>query len=156
MNTKNHPGVYVPPPLLYVTFFFVSVLLQKVVPLRNSWLHTTTAKAIGWLLIAGYLVFFITALLRFLATKNTVITIKPAASLETRGIYAHTRNPMYLSLLFLYSGIAIFYGNAWTFLLLPLLVLVIQEYVIRREEAYLGQAFSTEYPDYKKRVRRWL
>jgi protein-S-isoprenylcysteine O-methyltransferase Ste14 len=76
--------------------------------------------------------------------------------LETRGIYAYTRNPMYLSLLFLYSGIAIFRGNLRTFLLLPLLVLVIQEYVIQREETYLGQAFSTEYPDYKKRVRRWL
>ena len=156
MNTTNHPGVYVPPPLIYVAFFVASFFMQKAWPLNNAWLHTKAAQGVGWLLIGCYAVLFVLALKRFLASKNTLVTIKPATALETNGIYAHTRNPMYLSLLFLYSGIALFRGNSWTLLLLPLLVLVVQAYVIRREEHYLQQAFGTQYLSYKHRVRRWL
>ena len=35
-------------------------------------------------------------------------------------------------------------------------VLVVDRYVIRREEAYLEMKFGAGYLDYKRRVRRWL
>ena len=117
---KDHPGVYIPPPLIYVAFFFFSVLLQKRWPLSSKLFSTARAPVIGWLLIAlGGLVSF-PALQRFLVSKNTLITVKPAHSLQTTGIYAHTRNPMYMGLLLLYSGIAFFQGNWWTFIVAPL------------------------------------
>jgi len=156
MKSKTHPGVYVPPPLIYVIFFFISVWLQRIYPLDNAWFHTTTAQVIAWLLVAAYLAFFLAALRQFRASHNTLVTIKPATSLETHGIYAFTRNPMYVSLLFLYSAMALFFGNWWTLLLLPLLVLCVQLYVIHKEEQYLQQAFGTQYEAYRKKVRRWL
>jgi protein-S-isoprenylcysteine O-methyltransferase Ste14 len=156
MSTKNHPGVYVPPPLIYVTLFFLSVLLQKLWPLKRGWLNTTQAQGIGWLLIALCFLLVFIAIRQFVISKNTVVTIKPATSLQTTGIYTFTRNPMYLGLLLLYSGIAFFYGNWWTFFLLSLLIMIIQLYVIRREEKYLHNAFGTQYNAYKKKVRRWI
>ena len=155
-NLKNHPGIYIPPPLIYVAFFFISVLQQRLWPLKSSWLDTTLAKAMGWLLIVLYVFLAFNSIRQFVVTKNTIVTIKPATSLQTTGIYAFTRNPMYLSLLLLYSGIAVFSGNSWTFLMLPILVIVIQLYVILKEEQYLHHAFGAQYDAYKRKVRRWI
>lgn len=156
MNNQNHPGVYVPPPLIYVAFFFLSLFMQKLLPLPVAWFHTSTARVAGILFIVLYLLFFIAALSRFFLSKNTLVTIRPARSLETSGIYSVTRNPMYLSLVFLYSGLGIFLGNWWTFLLLALLVAVVQNYVIQKEEQYLQRAFGGDYDRYRKKVRRWI
>lgn len=156
MNKKNHPGVYVPPPLIYVAFFFISFVLQKMYPLDRSWLNTKGSQYLGYLLILLFCLLAFVAIRKFFISKNTLVTIKPATSLQTTGIYRFTRNPMYLSLLFLYGGIAFFKGNWWTFLLLPLLIAIIQLYVIRNEEEYLQNAFGEQYEAYKKRVRRWI
>jgi protein-S-isoprenylcysteine O-methyltransferase Ste14 len=156
MNTKKHPGVYIPPPLIYVAFFLLSRFVQKLFPLHNDALHSTVTKIIGVLMILLYLLFFIMALRRFILSKNTLVTIKPAHSLETSGIYSFTRNPMYVSLVCLYSGLAVFLGNWWTLILLPFLIIVVQLYVINKEEQYLQQAFGNSYTEYKRRVRRWI
>lgn len=156
MNTKNHPGIYVPPPLIYAAFFLISIFLQKRWPLDTQLLTSTAAHVIGWVLGALYLLFFLVSMRRFMISKNTIVTIKPATSLETTGIYSITRNPMYLSLLLLYGALAVFIGNWWTFLMLPPLILIIQGYVIRKEEAYLHQAFGPSYEVYRQKVRRWF
>lgn len=154
MSVKDHPGVYIPPPLIYAGAFFLSIALQRLMPINSSWLSGN--RIAGLFCIACYLIFFLPAIIRFIRSKNTLVTIKPASSLETSGIYSFTRNPMYLSLLFLYSGIAFFKGNAWTFLLIPVLILAVQSYVISKEEKYLLRTFGNDYVDYRKRVRRWL
>ena len=63
---------------------------------------------------------------------------------------------MYVSLLLVYTGLSFLIGNWWNLILLPLLVFIVQEYVIKREEKYLDRRFGQQYADYKKRVRRWL
>ena len=156
MNTKMHPGVYVPPPFIYIAFFLSSVLLQEILPINSNALHGLPAGIFGLLCILLYLIFFLAALQRFIASRNTLVTIKPANVLETRGIYSYSRNPMYVSLVLLYIGLAVFLGNWWTYILLPVLILVIQTYVIKKEEEYLQRAFEEEYKVYKQKVRRWI
>jgi len=156
MKSNDHPAVYIPPPLIYVAFFFFSVLLQKLSPFDNKWLKTRPATITGGIFIGLGVLFCVPALWRFMVSKNTLVPIKPANSLQTTGIYSLSRNPMYLSLLLLYCGIAFLNGNWWTFVLIPLLVMVIQIYVIRREENYLQNAFGEEFDVYKKKVRRWM
>jgi protein-S-isoprenylcysteine O-methyltransferase Ste14 len=63
---------------------------------------------------------------------------------------------MYVGLLFVYLGITCFIGNWWNIILLPLLIFIMQAYVIKSEEKYLERAFGDEFIEYKKRVRRWL
>ncbi|HEY9560895.1 MAG TPA: isoprenylcysteine carboxylmethyltransferase family protein [Anseongella sp.] len=157
MEPKNdHPGVYMPPPVLYITTFLAALLLQRMLPLRSIFFGTCVSTIIGWLALITGLVFAFPALRQFFITKNTLVTIKPAHALQTSGIYSISRNPMYVGLLFLYSGLSLLAGNWWNFILLPLLVLLVQEYVIKREEKYLGRRFGKTYFDYRSRVRRWL
>lgn len=155
-TSKDSPGVYIPPPLVYIGMFFLSFLIQKLLPLDPSFFHTGTAHIIGMVTIVAGLCFNIPALRQFARTKNTLVTVKPAASLQTSGIYAISRNPMYLSLLLLYTGLALWFGNWWTLLLLPVLAIVITYFIIKPEERYLERAFGKTYFDYKQKVRRWL
>jgi protein-S-isoprenylcysteine O-methyltransferase Ste14 len=156
MTSPDNPGVHIPPPLLYAAIFLSAVFIQKKIPLNASFFETGPAKIAGSILLFIALILTVISLRKFFLSKNTIVTIKPATSLQTTGIYKFTRNPMYLSLLFLYLGLTCFLGNWWNLLLLPILVLVIQQYVIIREEKYLLRRFGTEYLDYKNKVRRWL
>ena len=156
MKAKNHPGVYLPPPLIYVAIFFCSILADHIWPLAFFPAYQAITHLIGWIVIALSVVCAVCGLWKFFRTRNTLITIKPARSLQTNGIYAYTRNPMYLGLLLLYTGIAFFKGNLWTFLFIPVLILIIQNYVIMNEEKYLERAFNSEYLEYKRSVRRWI
>ncbi|MBL0745552.1 methyltransferase family protein [Chryseolinea lacunae] len=153
---RDHAGVYVPPPMFYVATFFLSLGLQRLAPLPSAWLTTNAAHAARWAVLASALLLLLPALWRFAVSRNTLITVKPAKSLQTTGIYALTRNPMYLGLLVMYAAVAFFKGNTWTFLLIAPLVLVVQAYVIRKEERYLQREFGAAFEHYKNKVRRWL
>ncbi len=156
MKQRDHAGVYFPPPFIYAGFFFLSLWVQSRLPLDASWQHSLLAKVIGWALIAISQLFSFSAVRKFFVTKNTLNPHKPAKSLATGGIYSYSRNPMYFGLLLLYSGLAFLLGNWWTFLLIPVLIVIVQLSVIKKEEEYLSSAFGKAFTDYRKKVRRWI
>ncbi|MBK7408095.1 MAG: isoprenylcysteine carboxylmethyltransferase family protein [Saprospirales bacterium] len=157
MKTKiDHPGVYFPPPIIYVLVFFISIFIQKKIPLSGRFFESKAAFITGVILILTGLTIMAPALIKFFQTKNTLITVKPANSLQTSGIYSISRNPMYLGLLILYIGIGCFKGNVWSFMLVPVVILVITNFVIQNEEKYLERAFGVDYIEYRKKVRRWI
>ena len=63
---------------------------------------------------------------------------------------------MYLSMTVFYLGLVFLTGMLWPLLLLPLVLILLTVFVIRREERYLADAFGAEYAAYRTRVRRWL
>ena len=155
-NKKDSPGVYTPPPLVYAITFIMALVMQKRFPIDDSLFHRQWTKMLGGLLLVTALFFLARSLGQFFQSKNTVVSIKPATSLQTTGIYGMTRNPMYLGLAIVFLGITCFIGNWWNIILFPLLLLIVQEYIIKREEKYLQRRFEQEYLDYKSKVRRWL
>ena len=72
------------------------------------------------------------------------------------GIYAHTRNPMYVGMGFLQAGLGVALANGWVVLFVPVTCWVIGRIAIRHEEAYLTEKFGPVYTDYQRSVRRWL
>jgi protein-S-isoprenylcysteine O-methyltransferase Ste14 len=156
-NKKDNPGVFIPPPLFYAFIFLLSFLLQGRFTIRRAFFfHSRVANIIGIVFIIVGFVLSFSALRLFFKSKNSVVTIKPATSLQTSGIYSISRNPMYTSLLMVYSGLALIFGNWWTLILLPVLFLLIRFLVILPEERYLSRAFGNGYAEYKKKVRRWI
>jgi protein-S-isoprenylcysteine O-methyltransferase Ste14 len=153
---KDHPGVYPPPPLFYVLIFLFSVFIQLKVPLPTQLFSSEIARLSGFLFISLGFLFIVPALIKFFKTKNTLVTILPARSLQTSGIYSISRNPMYVGLLSLYMGIAFFKGNYWTFIFIPLVIFIVSKFVIVNEEKYLSRTFGEDFEEYKKKVRRWI
>ncbi len=156
INKSKGPGVYIPPLLFYVLIFIAAVFIQKRIPLSDTLFHSLAIKVVGVIFLIVALFFLVRSLRQFFLTKNTLILIKPASSLQTTGIYGITRNPMYVGLAIVYLGITCFIGNWWNIILFPLLFLIVQEYIIKREDKYLEFEFGQQYDDYKRIVRRWL
>ena len=155
-NTSKGPAVYFPPPLLYLIIFIAALFVQKSIPIADTIFQTPKIKIVGIFLFLVALFFLFRSLIQFIQSKNTLILIKPASSLQTTGIYRISRNPIYVGMAILYLGATCFIGNWWNIFLFPLLLLIIQEFVIKREEKYLVLEFGNQYEEYKRKVRRWL
>ena len=82
------------------------------------------------------------------------IDIPPERIVDT-GIYAYTRNPMYLGHLVFMLGLAITFGSIPAALLLVFHVFWFQHRVLE-DEAYLMTAFGEAYVAYMSRVKRWI
>jgi protein-S-isoprenylcysteine O-methyltransferase Ste14 len=155
-NKKDNPGVYIPPPLFYVVVFLAALFLQKEFPINPGLFRGQGMKILGIIFIVIALFFLIRSFRQFFQSKNTLVTIWPASSLQTNGIYHITRNPMYLGLAIVYLGLSCLIGNWWNIILFPFLLLLVQQYIIKNEEKYLERRFGNEYAAYKDKVRRWL
>jgi protein-S-isoprenylcysteine O-methyltransferase Ste14 len=153
---KDSPGVYIPPPLVYVLVFLIALFIQKKISFNDSLFHLEITRIFGIVLFGVALFFLFTSLRIFFKSKNTLILIRPASSLQTNGIYNISRNPMYVGLACIYLGITCFIGNWWDLILFPILVLIIQQFIIYPEEKYLYRRFGQAYLDYKLKVRRWV
>lgn len=94
----------------------------------------------------------------FRKAKTTVTPLAPekASSLVVTGLYRYTRNPMYLGMLLILCGVAVWLGSLANVVVLIAFVAYITAFQIVPEEARLSQVFGTGYERYKARVRRWL
>jgi protein-S-isoprenylcysteine O-methyltransferase Ste14 len=68
----------------------------------------------------------------------------------------YTRNPSYLGMAMIYTGIASLANALWAVVFLPVALIVVQRGVIEREKRYLECKFGGEYLHYKARVMRWI
>ena len=76
--------------------------------------------------------------------------------LITNGPYRFTRNPMYLGLVIVTLGIAVWVG-AWPMFIAPAAVFVTANWIhIPYEEAKMRRQFGATYDGYVGRVRRWV
>ncbi len=145
-------GVRFPPPLIFLGVVLIGPVIDRLLGLPPLPIP-------GWLglvfLILGFpLVGIAVGLFRRLGENPVPST--PTEGIIDTGIYAYTRNPMYLGMAIVYIGIAILLASMPSLLLWPLALYLIRTYVIAREERYLEAKFGASYVAYKARVGRWF
>src|SRR3712207_1291540 len=153
-DEQDKAGVVAPPPLIYLSALVFGLLLNSRSP--TTFLPRTIARLRCWRLLGGGVLlagWFEWAMLR---SDTPTIPYKPVSHIATEGPFRFTRNPAYLSMTMMYTGIASLANALWAIILLPVALLVIQRGVIEREERYLERKFGEEYLSYKARVRRWI
>ena len=89
-------------------------------------------------------------------TTTSPIKIDKVSSLVTTGIYAYTRNPMYVGIVFVLIAWALWLGSALAFFVLPLFMLSMTYLQIKKEEQTLQTLFGDDYTEYYYKTRRWL
>lgn len=147
----------IPPPLLFALTYLAGVSLQQLAPLALSsavLAPMVRLAGIGLLSFGGGLALFCLGL--FLRARTTVNPASKASTLVTRGPYRVTRNPMYVSLILTYAGLAMSLSQSWPLFLLPLPVIFLHKVVIPFEEMRLREAFGDAYEQYIVKVRRWV
>lgn len=78
-----------------------------------------------------------------------------AEGLVTAGLFAHSRNPLYLGNLFVLLGLFVIHNNPWVYVLGVPLFLFSYSAIVAAEEAYLRRHYGPQYEDYCRRVPRW-
>jgi protein-S-isoprenylcysteine O-methyltransferase Ste14 len=151
------PGVKFPPPILFALGALVGWQLEKLRPLPILAAgRTIVTSGLGWFgLVAGFLL-AAWGLLTFRRAGTAIAPIAPATRIVDSGPYRFTRNPMYLGMTIMLIGGSVLTNNLWMLLTVPLALLLLYRFVIRREEAYLSAAFPAEYGAYRSRVRRFI
>ena len=71
------------------------------------------------------------------------------------GVYAYTRNPMYLGHMIFMLGLAVTFWSWAALLLLAFHIYWFQNRVLE-DEARLTKMFGAQYTDYQRRVKRWI
>jgi protein-S-isoprenylcysteine O-methyltransferase Ste14 len=72
------------------------------------------------------------------------------------GIFAYTRNPMYISLVTLLLALGVFLQNYSSFIVVPVFIYYITRFQIVPEEKMLDKLFPNDYQAYCQKVRRWV
>lgn len=72
------------------------------------------------------------------------------------GIFAYTRNPIYLSFIIFHISMFLIFGNVMYFLSAAGLSMWLHNYVVKQEEEFLSTKFPEEYNNYVKSVNRWI
>jgi len=151
------PRVIAPPPLIYLAgvalglggdFLFALEPLPRADAAAGLWL----GLAFG---ISGLLL-ILWAARTFNRAGTAIPPYKPASALVTEGPYQRSRNPIYLGMALIYLGVVCGTSSLGVLVLFPLVILVMEFGVIRREERYLESRFGEAYRAYKAEVRRWI
>lgn len=98
----------------------------------------------------------ITGATRFGKVETTIRPYEVSSFLVTEGLFRFSRNPMYLGMLFVLIGVALFLGSLTPYLVALAFFVLINELFIKVEEKMLEERFGQGYLAYKQRVRRWM
>jgi protein-S-isoprenylcysteine O-methyltransferase Ste14 len=155
MDTQNdRPRLVTNPFVIYIALGLCAVLLQKLAPL--PFLAQSSARITGLLIMIINLVIGLPAVRSMFAARTSPNPGRPTTVLVLSGPYRFSRNPMYIGLTLLYTGLMVFFRIPWGLVLLPLVIWLITAWVIVPEEKYLERKFGDEYSNYKAMVRRWI
>ena len=154
MSKSDHPGVRFPPPLTFAGFLAGGLWLDG--SLGRPVPDFGALQAIGAMLGLTALVLIGAALGLFRRAGTRPEPWQPASTLVTTGMYRLSRNPMYLGMALLHLAIALYLSSLSAVVTAFLAALLIDQTVIRREEAYLLRRFGADYQSYCSKVRRWL
>ncbi len=152
--TARGADVRVLPPLIFAVALVAGWGLSLLLPWPLG--ADTPRRWAGAVLVVLAIVTMAWAALTLTRARTTVIPWSEVSALVTSGPYRLSRNPIYVADVLAYLGAALLLGSTWPLLGLPVALVVLQERVIDREEAYLDRAFGAEYAAYRSRVRRLL
>ncbi len=145
---------YFLPPVLFVMGLGAIFTLQIVLPIAS--LNIFPFNLIGIALFIGGLAMAATASRQFRQLQTNINTFRNPDQMVTTGLFAYTRNPMYLGFVIALLGAAVFTNAISPFFVVVFFWLVTDRWYISFEEAAMQQVFGEEYDRYKSKVRRWI
>lgn len=146
----------IPPPIVGVLVAAGMWQIARITPLIE--LPSTVRIGVAVVLAVIGIGFTASGVTAFRRAKTTVNPMKPetATSLISSGVYGLSRNPMYVGLVFVLTGWAIFLSAVLALLGPIFFFLYMNRFQIAPEEKVLSEVFGAGYDVYRSKVRRWL
>jgi protein-S-isoprenylcysteine O-methyltransferase Ste14 len=87
--------------------------------------------------------------------RGTLAPVDAPTTLVMTGPYQYVRNPMYVAVLLIVAGEAVFFGSVTLVLYTVLLAAAFHNFIVRYEEPSLVRTFGAHYLQYCRAVPRW-
>ncbi len=133
-------------PLSILYCLAVLAVTRHYAPLFDLTVMPDTLRlALGTLLALGGLIFFVVAVISLSRAYN-------ADRLNTRGVFACCRNPIYAAwIVFIVPGLVLL-ADSWLGMTAPLVMYILLKIFIKKEEQYLEEKFGRQYRVYRENV----
>jgi protein-S-isoprenylcysteine O-methyltransferase Ste14 len=139
--------------MLVLVYVFAAPLYTYTVPI--PWLEQPLFRGTGLLFLTASLFWIIVAQVQMGKSWRIGIDAENKTVLVQHGLFALSRNPIFLGMRVSLLGFFLVMPNALT-LLTFVLGDVLMQIQVRLEEEHLARIHSATYEDYLVRVRRWL
>jgi len=143
------------PSTYFLITFFTALLLYYFVPFPLS-INVSLLQFIGIGLLLIALTLNTLAFQAFQKYATPYAPFKHAKTLITTGIFAHSRNPVYLALVIIQISFGFVLNSVLFFVSSMILFTLLNHTIIPNEEKMLNESFGDEYVEYKERVGRWI
>ena len=110
----------------------------------------------GIILIIFSPIIFFSSRNAFYAHEENLLPQTDTDKIIKTGIYAYSRNPIYLSFVLFHFGMFLTFENTMYFLCSIGLFFWLNNYVIQEEEKFLKKKFKDEYKRYCDSVKKWI
>lgn len=120
-----------------------------------QWIEGDITRSTGWALLVGSLVWVIAAQAQMGSSWRIGIDGGTRPPLVTTGLFAISRNPIFLGMRVSLLGLFLVLPNALSLAILAAGEILIQVQV-RLEEQHLSTVHDAEFQRYRASVRRWL
>jgi len=155
-------------PLLFLKNLLFTVLVPGTVAVTVPWMigstgadasgsSSATHRYLSLVPLAAGVCIYLWCLWDFAAFgRGTPAPIDAPKRLVVRGLYHHVRNPMYVGVLFVTLGWALYFLSARLLLYAAAVGSTFHLFVVVYEEPALRSIFGADYERYCSRVRRWV
>ena len=140
------------PPRIAFTLVCIALGVHVLRPLTFLPSLPVTAIAVG---AVGFAL-MIRAWWLFKVNNTAICPTAASSSLVTHDVFALSRNPMYLGMIMMLAGLALFFGSLPFYAALVIYGLVLDRVFCPYEEQKLAGTYGEQYAAYRVRVRRWL
>jgi protein-S-isoprenylcysteine O-methyltransferase Ste14 len=139
------------------TFAFLVPWLISQWPGEPLWLDLAWVRWIALAVGAAGLAALVECFARFaLKGLGTPAPVAPPKHLVVTGLYRHVRNPMYVAVVAIILGWALWFGSAVLFAYAVVVWLGFTAFVLVYEEPTLRATFGNQYETYCANVGRWI
>jgi len=145
----------IPPFALFYVYLLFAMALGWPGGSTRQFLQSEIIAWLGVLLCVLGLLLFVWSLVSFGQSFRVGIDADHPGSLIEGGIFALSRNPIYVALAIILIGEFLIFSNWITLIYLGAAGWLLHRQVLR-EEDYLKQHYGPAYDDYCRRVRRYL
>jgi len=124
-------------------------------PMVVSWVYAVFLPlqlGTTWL-YSGLIIYLFGIVFTIVAVRN--FATSPKGKVITKGLYSASRNPMYIGMILMQSGLGIA-CSSWLYLLLTVVLMILLNANLSAEERYCLYRFGDDYRKYKNKTPRWI
>jgi len=146
----------IPPPIVAIIAALLMLGVSMIFP--EAVFSLPYVNVFGSIFMALSIAIMTAGILEFRRASTTINPLIPdsASELVSTGIFHYSRNPMYLGMVGILTGIFFYLSNFASALIIPIFISFIYQYQIKPEEEAMKKLFSSSFEDYCHNVRRWV